>query len=59
WALATGASIQGECQPKMSADGSRAYSVWNDEGPYPTGEQDAFFRRMMPPEFGNNVAVPE
>lgn len=57
--LASGASIQGEVQPKMTPDGSRAYAVWNDEGPYPTGEEDAFFRRIMPLEFPNNVAPPE
>jgi hypothetical protein len=53
--LAKGDSMQGEAQVKLSADGSKAYICWNDEG-IPADlltedskvEMDTFFRRIMP-----------
>jgi hypothetical protein len=47
--------MQGEAQVKLSADGSKAYICWNDEG-IPADlltedskvEMDTFFRRIMP-----------
>jgi hypothetical protein len=53
--LAKGESMQGEAQVKLSADGSKAYICWNDEG-IPADpltddskvETDTFVRRVMP-----------
>ncbi len=62
--LARGDSMQGEAQVKLSADGSKAYIVWNDEGIPPELltdpsklEMDTFFRRIMPYEFEHNQAL--
>ncbi len=52
--LAKGDSSQGEVQVKLSADASKAYMVWNDEGPKGVGEMDVHFRRIMPYAFDHN-----
>lgn len=64
WAyLAKGDAEQGEVQIRMTPDGSRFYGVWLQELPpldpaNPTHFEgsDAWFRRIMPLEFENNVS---
>ncbi|HAL30236.1 MAG TPA: hypothetical protein DCP20_05925 [Coriobacteriia bacterium] len=62
--LAKGDSMQGEAQVKLSADASKAFVVWNDEGIPPElltdpskVEMDTFFRRIMPYEVEHNQAL--
>ncbi|HEX6130896.1 MAG TPA: choice-of-anchor O protein, partial [Actinomycetota bacterium] len=67
--LAGGPSAQAEAQVRFSPDGSRMHAVWNEYGP---GDQDVFFRRIVPeivtatpatptatPAAGEPAAVPQ
>ena len=54
--LAKGDSVQGETQVRYTPDGSRAYVVWNDEGPLGIGDMDVHFRKLAPSEFEGNLA---
>lgn len=54
--LAKGDPEQGEAQIRMTPDGSRFYAVWNQEG---EEGSDCWFRRIMSPDFPQNVATPE
>jgi hypothetical protein len=51
--LAKGDSEQGEAQLRMTPDGSKFYSIWNQDG---IEGSDAWFRRIMPMEFSGNVS---
>lgn len=64
--LCKGESMQGEAQVKLSADASKAYVCWNDEGLFdPTVddaskyEMDTYLRRIMPYVFEHNQAIAE
>ncbi|MFO7608620.1 MAG: choice-of-anchor O protein [Candidatus Krumholzibacteriia bacterium] len=52
--LAKGAQEQGECQIRMTPDGSRFYASWLDEG---DEGSDIVFRRIMPLAFPQNQAA--
>lgn len=52
--LAKGDPEQGECQLRMTPDGSRFYACWLDEG---EEGSDILFRRILPPVFDVNSAV--
>lgn len=54
--LAKGDPEQGEAQIRMTPDGSRFYAVWNQDG---EEGSDCWFRRIMSPDFPQNVAAPE
>jgi hypothetical protein len=51
--LAKGDPEQGEAQLRMTPDGSKFYSIWNQDG---IDGSDAWFRRIMPMEFPSNVS---
>ena len=51
--LAKGDPEQGEAQIRMTPDGSRFYSVWNQEG---IDGSDTWLRRIMSPAFEQNVS---
>lgn len=52
--LAKDDAEQGEVQIRMTPDGSRFYASWLDEG---DEGSDIMFRRMMPPEFPQNIGI--
>jgi hypothetical protein len=51
--LAKGDPSQGEAQLRISADGSRLYGIWNEEG---LAGSDGMFRRIMSSDFPQNKA---
>ena len=53
--LAKGDPEQGEAQIRMTPDGSRFYAVWNQDG---VEGSDCWFRRIMSPDFPQNVVDP-
>jgi hypothetical protein len=53
--LAKGDPEQGEAQIRMTPDGSRFYAVWNQDG---SDGSDTWFRRVMSPDFPQNVSTP-
>jgi hypothetical protein len=52
--LAKGDPEQGEAQLRMTPDGSKFYSLWNQDG---SDGSDTWFRRIMPMEFPRNVGA--
>jgi len=52
--LAKGDPEQGECQLRMTPDGSRFYATWLQEG---VEGSDIWMRRMMPNRFQRNVGT--
>lgn len=52
--LAKGDPEQGECQLRMTPDGSRFYATWLQEG---VEGSDIWMRRMMPNRFQKNVGT--